>query len=111
MKQEITTKAISFMRSWIRSRLDLVLKLDEEVKWAGEKQAIVKFEVEDFGRNIMLAEYMKNVQVEFRLTENEHGIHIWGVSVSFRFKAGGGNGWSHSSRFKLDNGNFIERSD
>lgn len=109
MNQEITAKAISFVRSFAEKRFGLTLEGEIEVKEAGDNQTTVEFKIADFKGNLLFSEYMKSAQVEFRLTENEHGVFIWDVMVSFSFKDGGGNAWTHPTAFMLKNGDFVEK--
>lgn len=110
LQQNILKKSIDFMRSWMRINWDLVLELkDPEIRWVGAKQANVRFEIEDFGRNILFSAFMEKAATNFRLSKNEHGTFIWDVGISFRFKDGGGNGWTYPKNFVLEHGNFIEK--
>ena len=110
LQQNILKKAIDFMRSWVTVNWDLVLEPKEpKVSWAGTKQAIVEYEVKDFGENVLFATFMQTAVVGFRLSKNEHGTFIWGADICFRFKEGGGNGWTHPRNFVLKGNDFIEK--
>jgi len=107
LNKRVIDKARGFMRSWVKTNWDLVPGLCE-IREPNDGQAIVDFDVENPGRNILFDAFMKKVTVTFRLTKNEHGTFLWGLVVNFQFKAGGGNGWTHPRNFKLIEGNFIE---
>lgn len=110
MNKRIIDRATAFMRSWVKTNWDLVPGLCE-VREPGFTQVVFTFEVEEVGRNVLFETFMQKIQINFRLTKNEHGTFIWGVMVNFRFKDGGGNGWTHPRNFKLVEGKFIEMTD
>jgi len=102
-------KALSFVRAFVRVKWDLDLSDVEQITKLGENGYSISIDVRNVGKNILFDEFMRKVKISFRLTENEYGIHLWGLDINFEFKTGGRNGWSHDHTFALVNGNFIER--
>ena len=98
MNKEITKKAIEFISERVRAKTDFNLDLlhAEVFDEGSDHEARVVLRIVNFGRNIVLANYMvcEQSKISFYVSELTDGnVVISQVDFRHKFQAGGNNGW------------------